>query len=229
MQQRTGMSMIFITHNLGVVGEIAERAIVMYAGEVTEQLPVASLFGRARMPYTMALLRSVPRLGGDRGARRLAAIPGAPPTMSALPSGCAFHPRCEYRVQALRRRASRARYRGARSRRALPALARAWRGGAMNAQAPLLEVRDLRKWYDLRGGIIPRVRGHVRAVDGVSFAVRPGEVLGIAGESGSGKSTIGRCVLRLIEPTAGEITFRRPMTSRSSTGASCACSGARRR
>jgi oligopeptide transport system ATP-binding protein len=72
---------------------------------------------------------------------------------------------------------------------------------------PLLEVRDLRKWYDIRGGIIPRVRGHVHAVDGVSFAVRPGEVLGIAGESGSGKSTIGRCVLRLIEPTSGEITF----------------------
>ena len=69
MQQRTGMAIIFITHNLGVVGEIAERAIVMYAGEVTEQLPVASLFGRARMPYTMALLRSVPRLGGDRRGR----------------------------------------------------------------------------------------------------------------------------------------------------------------
>ena len=71
MQQRTGMAMIFITHNLGVVGEIAERAIVMYAGEVTEQLPVAALFGRARMPYTMALLRSVPRLGGDRRGRGL--------------------------------------------------------------------------------------------------------------------------------------------------------------
>jgi oligopeptide transport system ATP-binding protein len=73
--------------------------------------------------------------------------------------------------------------------------------------APLLEVRDLRKWYDLRGGIIPRVRGQVRAVDGVSFMLQPGEVLGIAGESGSGKSTIGRCVLRLIEPTSGEVRF----------------------
>ena len=96
MQQRSGMSIIFITHNLGVVGEIADRAIVMYAGEVTEQLPAASLFGCARMPYTMALLRSVPRLGGRQGP--LAAIPGAPPSMSALPSGCAFHPRCEHRV-----------------------------------------------------------------------------------------------------------------------------------
>ena len=96
LQQRSGMSIIFITHNLGVVGEIAERAIVMYAGEVTEQLPVASLFDGARMPYTMALLRSVPRLGGQQGS--LAAIPGTPPSMSALPSGCAFHPRCEHRM-----------------------------------------------------------------------------------------------------------------------------------
>ena len=96
MQRRTGMSIIFITHNLGVVGEIADRAIVMYAGEVTESLPVASLFGRARMPYTMALLRSVPRLGD--GGRNLAAIPGAPPTASARLAGCAFHPRCEHRL-----------------------------------------------------------------------------------------------------------------------------------
>jgi peptide/nickel transport system ATP-binding protein len=77
----------------------------------------------------------------------------------------------------------------------------------MNGQVPLLEVRDLRKWYEVRGGVIPRVRGHVRAVDGVSFTVRAREVLWIAGESGSGKSTIGRCVLRLLEPTSGEIKF----------------------
>ena len=77
----------------------------------------------------------------------------------------------------------------------------------MISEPPLLEVSGLRKWYDIRGGVIPRVRGHVRAVDGVSFAVRPREVLGIAGESGSGKSTVGRCVLRLIEPSSGEIRF----------------------
>ena len=75
------------------------------------------------------------------------------------------------------------------------------------AEAQLLEVSDLRKWYDIRRGVIPRVRGHVRAADGVSFSVRPREVLALAGESGSGKSTIGRCVLRLIEPTSGEIKF----------------------
>jgi oligopeptide/dipeptide ABC transporter ATP-binding protein len=100
IQQRTGMAIIFITHNLGVVAEIAQRAIVMYAGEVTESLPVASLFGQARMPYTTALLRSVPRLGGDRGARaKLAAIPGGAPPVNALPPGCTFHPRCQHHVR----------------------------------------------------------------------------------------------------------------------------------
>jgi oligopeptide/dipeptide ABC transporter ATP-binding protein len=97
IQARSGMSVIFITHNLGIVGEIAQRALVMYAGEVTEALPVTSLFHDARMPYTRALLRSVPRLGGRKGAR-LAAIPGAPPNVSTLPPGCAFHPRCEHQL-----------------------------------------------------------------------------------------------------------------------------------
>ncbi len=97
VQQRTGMSIIFITHNLGVVAEIAQRAIVMYAGEIAESLPVQSLFGNARMPYTAALLRSLPRLSGNKD-RRLTAIPGAPPNLSKSLAGCAFHPRCEYVV-----------------------------------------------------------------------------------------------------------------------------------
>ena len=77
----------------------------------------------------------------------------------------------------------------------------------MTDTGALLDVQGLRKWYELRAGIIPRVTGHVKAVDDVSFQLQAREVLGIAGESGSGKSTIGRCVLRLIEPTAGEIRF----------------------
>jgi oligopeptide/dipeptide ABC transporter ATP-binding protein len=100
IQERTGMSVIFITHNLGVVGEIAQRAVVMYAGEVAEALPVESLFDGARMPYTTALLRSLPRLGrGKRARSRLAAIPGAPPSLASPAQGCAFQPRCEHQQQ----------------------------------------------------------------------------------------------------------------------------------
>jgi oligopeptide/dipeptide ABC transporter ATP-binding protein len=73
---------------------------------------------------------------------------------------------------------------------------------------PVLEVRNLRKWFDIRRGVIPRVIGHVKAVDDVSFAIQPNQVLGLAGESGSGKTTIGRSLLRLVEPTSGQVVFK---------------------
>jgi oligopeptide/dipeptide ABC transporter ATP-binding protein len=99
IQERSGMAIIFITHNLGVVSEMAQRAIVMYAGEIVEKLPVARLFGDARMPYTMALLRSVPRLGSLRKpGQRLEAISGTAPSLAFIPRGCGFHPRCQHCV-----------------------------------------------------------------------------------------------------------------------------------
>jgi oligopeptide transport system ATP-binding protein len=100
VQQETGMAMIFITHNLGVVAEIADRTLVMYAGDIVESLRVADLFGGARMPYTRGLLRSLPVIGRDRKpGERLAAIPGSVPDASALPPGCAFHPRCAFALR----------------------------------------------------------------------------------------------------------------------------------
>jgi oligopeptide/dipeptide ABC transporter ATP-binding protein len=97
VQHETGMAMIFITHNLGVVAEVADRVLVMYAGDVVEALSVSDLFGRARMPYTQGLLRSLPVVGRRRG-EKLAAIPGTVPSASAVPAGCAFHPRCALAV-----------------------------------------------------------------------------------------------------------------------------------
>ena len=95
LQQETGMSMIFITHNLGVVAEIADRVVVMYAGQVVEDAPVADLLARPMMPYTAGLLRSVPRLDAAlEGGRRLQAIPGSVPDPRHRPGGCRFHPRC---------------------------------------------------------------------------------------------------------------------------------------
>ena len=102
LQQQTGMAVIFITHNLGVVSEIADRTLVMYAGEVVESLPTTALFSAPRMPYTAALLRSLPRLDRERaGGDRLAAIPGSVPDASRPPPGCRFHPRCAYRADDL--------------------------------------------------------------------------------------------------------------------------------
>jgi oligopeptide transport system ATP-binding protein len=100
IQEQTGMAIVFITHNLGVVSVIADRTLVMYAGEVVEFLPTESLFGGARMPYTAALLRSLPRLSDERRAgERLAAIPGSVPDARNPPDGCRFHPRCAYQVE----------------------------------------------------------------------------------------------------------------------------------
>jgi peptide/nickel transport system ATP-binding protein len=96
-QAQTGMAIIFITHNLGIVSEMADRTLVMYAGEVVESVSATELFERPRMPYTAALLRSLPRLDVDRPpAAKLAAIPGGVPNAGALPSGCRFHPRCAH-------------------------------------------------------------------------------------------------------------------------------------
>ena len=92
LKQRLGMSMLLITHNLGIVGDIADRVAVMYAGQIVELAPAAELLSRPLHPYTQALMNSVPKLRGD--AQRLTAIPGSVPNLGAFPSGCRFHPRC---------------------------------------------------------------------------------------------------------------------------------------
>ena len=92
LKQRLGMSILLITHNLGIVGDIADRVAVMYAGQIVELAPAKELLRRPLHPYTQALMHSVPKLSGD--AARLTAIPGNVPQMTALPSGCRFHPRC---------------------------------------------------------------------------------------------------------------------------------------
>ncbi|BBK30110.1 oligopeptide transport system ATP-binding protein [Stella humosa] len=97
LQRQTGMSIVFITHNLGVVAEVADRVLVMYAGRIVEQAPVVPIFGRPLMPYTQGLLRSVPRLDMVGGVHEeLHAIPGNVPDPTAMPAGCAFHPRCAH-------------------------------------------------------------------------------------------------------------------------------------
>ena len=96
VQQETAMAILFVTHDLGLVGEIASRALVMYAGEIVEEGPARQILTRPRMPYTKALIASRPHLGGER--RKIKAIPGTVPNLAALPQGCGFHPRCGFAV-----------------------------------------------------------------------------------------------------------------------------------
>ncbi len=226
LQHELGTAILFITHDLGVVAEMADRVIVMYAGRVVEEAPVASLFAAPKMPYTLALLRAIPSGGGDNPAQtRLEAIPGIVPNPLRTPAGCAFHPRCRYATADCKEdvpalvdigegRKSRCLHwesletppvrTDARSSAAHPEVVAREERAAGPMQPPsdfLLEVTDLRKWFPLRGG------KSVRAVQDVSLGIRRGEVVGLVGESGSGKTTVGRMILRLMDPTAGSIKF----------------------
>ena len=216
----TGAGVLIITHDLGVVAEFADRALVMYAGRAVEQAGVESLYADRRMPYTAGLLGSVPRLGAPRG-ERLVPIPGAPPSLVVLPPGCPFAPRCPLAVDECRQ-----------SEPALTVVAPdhaaacfrsdqvAGRSAAeiygVATDPPnidddsgsdiVVRVRDLSKTYRLTKGVVFRRQiGEVRAIDGISFDVPQGRTLGIVGESGSGKSTTLHEILELRAPQSGSI------------------------
>jgi peptide/nickel transport system ATP-binding protein/oligopeptide transport system ATP-binding protein len=96
LQDKLGMAIIFITHDLGVVAEVADRVVVMYGGQVVETASVEDIFRNPRMPYTAGLINSIPRLGSSISKKRLEAIPGTVPALTSLPDGCRFHPRCAH-------------------------------------------------------------------------------------------------------------------------------------
>ena len=250
LSRRTGTAVIIITHDLGVVAELAHRVVVMYAGRVVEQATTAELFAGPRHPYTRALLGSIPNIEQQRGAR-LTPITGAVPDPLRLPPGCAFAPRCEFAGDPCRQRTPPLLAAGAgrlarcllhdpATAAALPAAARAalldpapahgtapsgvaaavrtTPGGTVAAAhgdgadrgggaAPFVRVRDLVMHFPVTAGVFRHVVGYVSAVDGVSFDIDRGETLGLVGESGCGKSTTGRLLLRLLRATGGSVQF----------------------
>jgi oligopeptide/dipeptide ABC transporter ATP-binding protein len=211
---------LIITHDLGVVAEFADRALVMYAGRTVEVADVDVLYRDRRMPYTVGLLGSVPRLDAPQGAR-LVPVPGAPPSLAALPPGCPFAPRCPLAIDACRaaepellpmgpdHRAACIRTEHVAGRSAPEIYGVSTEPPVVDtAAAPpvVLQVRDLVKTYKLTKGVVLRRQiGEVRAVDGVSFELQQGRTLGIVGESGSGKSTTLHQILDLSAPQSGSI------------------------
>jgi len=192
------MAVLLITHDLGIVAGRADRVAVMYAGQIVEEATTADLFARPSHPYTQGLFASVPRITGP--VQRLTPIRGTVPPPTAWPEGCRFRPTLPAGLRE-ERASSRA---AARWDRTI-ACAAGWQEGKLSV-TPLLEVRNLVKHYTA-GGLFARGAPAVRAVDGVSFDVGRGETLALVGESGCGKSSVGRTVLRLQEPTAGEASF----------------------
>ena len=220
-----GIALILITHNLGIVARYANRVNVMYAARLAEQGSAGNVFEKPLHPYTAGLLRSVPRLDRARG-RKLETIEGLPPNLLEPPPGCRFAPRCPARlpecVAALPEIVEVEPHRHSACIRAKEmsqvgpeglGLAQAGRERSVTKQVdraqPLLRVHDLRTYFEVGAGfqIFKNTRFEVRAVDGLTFEVYRGETLGLVGESGCGKTTVGRTLLRLEQATAGEIVF----------------------
>ena len=169
LQNEEDMSVLFITHDMGVVAEIADRTIVMNDGLEVETGSTAELFARPQKPYTKALLAAIPRLGSMAGRLRPMRFP-----VVDRATGFSDVP-VEIPVTAARK------------------------------ERPVLEVGGLTTRYDIASGVLGRVTGRVHAVENVSFSLMAGETLAVVGESGCGKSTIGRSVMRLVEPIGGSV------------------------
>jgi len=183
LQDEMNMGVIFITHDMGVVAEVADRVLVMYRGEKVEEAVSETLFAAPKHPYTKALLAAVPKLGAMNGTDRPAKFPIleveapaiAPDDASALRPSAAVEAQHQPAVDP--------------------------------ASAPILRVRDLVTRFPVKSGLFGRVTGAVHAVERVSFDLHPGETLALVGESGCGKSTTGRSLLKLVESQSGSIEF----------------------
>ncbi len=219
------IAMVVITHNLGIVARYADRVNVMYAARVAEQGSAAAVFAQPLHPYTAGLLRSVPRLDQPRGVR-LETIDGSPPDLLAPPPGCRFAQRCAARQPACEERlpdmikVSEGRHTACLRSQELERdgpLALGLQAAAqdhalvknVDRATPLLAVQGLKTYFDVSTGFktFGAKRAEVRAVDDLSFEVFKGETVGLVGESGCGKSTVGRTLLRLEKSTAGSLVF----------------------
>ncbi|MDR9390443.1 MAG: ABC transporter ATP-binding protein [Trueperaceae bacterium] len=235
LQAENDMALILITHDLGVVAEMADEVAVMYLGRVVESGPVDALFAAPRHPYTQGLLASVPRIDPERRHPRRA-IPGSVPSAATRIEGCAFAARCAHAIPG-RCDVERPEPRGLGSDHAVachlydesldavPPAAPNDGAGPPDGLAPpparpertpvrpdapvAMEARDVDVHYPVVGGWLRRRVGTVRAVDGVSLRLRVGETVGLVGESGSGKTSFAHALVRLHAPTRGTITLHR--------------------
>ena len=187
LKEKNDMGIMFITHDLGVISDIADKVVVMYKGKIVEQGSVLDIFANPQHPYTKGLLACRPPLG-----RRLRKLPTIRDFMK------------EENGQILEIESDMS--------KVLDAVVvtpeeTTKRRENLLSQEPVLKVENLEVWFPSKKTILGKVTDYVKAVDGITFDVRPGETLGLVGESGCGKTTTGRAILRLIEPTGGKVIY----------------------
>ena len=229
LRRERGMSLLFITHDISVVVQTCDRVAVMYGGKIMETGPVREVFGAPCHPYTMGLTNAFPTLEGAQ--KELISIPGSPPDLLDPPPGCRFAQRCPFATDLCRSEAPALRAVGpdraaachypdkVEEFRTIAARNETWEqvGRRLGAEfegklvpdhppatGEVLRVEDLVRHFDVPGGLFGPER-KVHAVDGISLSLQAGEILGLAGESGSGKTTTGEVLVKLQEPTSGHI------------------------
>jgi len=224
----TGAAIVMITHDLGILAGFADRLAIMYAGKPVEMGAVDDVFYRPRMPYTMGLLGSIPRIDAKPGTA-LTPLEGIPPSLTNLPSGCPFTPRCPMRVDVCREeepnfallnssgeehfaachRSAEIEQQNLRSVDIFPAavaIPSQNENLSREGRISVLQITDLKKHYPMvRGAILRRLVGTIYAVDGIDLDIREGETLGLVGESGCGKTTTVMEILNLARPASGTI------------------------
>lgn len=230
LRRERGMGLLLITHDLDVARDMTrgpdDRVAVMYAGQIVESAPGQALQAEPRHPYTQKLFAVLPRL--ERRGQRLDSLPGRVPVLDGSSAGCRFAERCPQVFERCRQEVpgfhgvaeghwvrchladpeaaspADSQGRGVESAGENPPRPPFGKGGS-EAGTPILAIDDLSVHFPIRKGLLKRTVGQVKAVDGVSLALAAGETLALVGESGCGKTTLARAVLRLIEPTGGEV------------------------
>ncbi|MBI4987264.1 MAG: ABC transporter ATP-binding protein [Rhodocyclales bacterium] len=227
LQRDRGMGMLLISHDLGIVSQLAQRVGVMYAGELVEVADRQTFFASPRHPYSRKLFAALPRPARCGGA--LETIPGSVPPLTTIFTCCRFADRCPsawarcrdevpawhattdghaVRCHLYDQRAGIGNQEeGSRSQIAGDQVAGSRASPLLQGEAPLLEVADLKMHFPIRKGVFKRVAGQVRAVDGVSLGLTLGRTLALVGESGCGKTTAGKAILQLLRPTGGSVRF----------------------
>ena len=189
LQREHDMGIMFITHDLGVIAELADKVVVMYKGKIVEQGSVMEIFANPRHPYTKGLLACRPPLN-----KRLHWLPTVADFMQTSDIGEMIESKQSVEEVTNKLVVSKGEREEAHKK--------------LYAKDPILQIKNLKTYFPIKKGIFGKAKDFVRAVDDVTFDVYPGETLGLVGESGCGKTTLGRAVLRLIEPTSGEVFFQ---------------------